>query len=86
MMAPRERRPLLLAAGKRDAALADHRFEALREALNFAGDAGDFRRLDDFCFIRRSSTPNPMFSRMRLAEQERVLRHVSDGRRSVSSG
>ena len=60
----REGRPLLLPAGKRDAALADHRVEALREALDFTGNAGDFGGFKNVVFRRRlASTPKAMFSR-----------------------
>ena len=73
----RQRCPLLLAAGKRDAALADHGVEPLRKALNLAGNAGDLRRFENVLFVRVRHAKRDVLAQ-RLAEKERVLRHVSD--------
>ena len=74
----RDRGALLLAAGKRDAALADHGLVARRESLRYRPPGPPVRRRGGSASGVASSTPNAMFSAMRGAEQERLLRHEAD--------
>ena len=73
----RDGRPLFLAARKRDAALAHHRVVALREALDLARNAGDFRGFENVLFQRGVHAERDVFAQS-VAEKKRVLRHVPD--------
>ena len=81
----RQRRALLLAAGKRNAALADHGVEALREALNLARNAGDFSGFETCSSAALVDAEGDIFAQ-RFAEKKCVLRHVSDRAAQFASG
>ena len=69
-------RALLLAAGERDAALADHGVEFGGELIDFSGDAGDLGGIVNLLVGGVIDAEGEVFAQG-LAEQESVLRHVT---------
>src|SRR5579863_5345683 len=81
---------LLLPAGERDAALADHGLKPLRKLLELLADVRGLGSLKHFGFAGAGRTKGEVFTK-RLAEQERLLRHHADvaaqnGERIVAHG
>src|SRR5579863_6069203 len=68
---------LLLPAGKRDAALADHGLEPLRKLLELLADVRGLGSLKHFGLAGAGRTKGQVFAKC-LAEQERLLRHHAD--------
>ena len=68
---------LLLSAGERDAALADHGVIAFGKAFDVSCDVGRFRRVVNVLIGGRVDAEGDIFADA-VAEQESLLRHESD--------
>src|SRR5258707_13813754 len=74
---PGNRRSLLLPARERDAALADHRVKAVREASNVLREPGNLGRPFDLGSLNLFDSKGNIVGE-RIAEQESLLWHIAD--------